>query len=569
MKNSLPIISFFLLLLPLAAGAAEFHVKDFGARGDGETDDTAAFQQALDAAGEAGGGVVTVPAGNYRIESSLNIPDQVTLEGTWRSPGRLYPTIGDGSIDSLRGSVLLAYAEAGDEDGEPFIWLNSNSTIKGMAVFYPEQTPTNPPVAYPWTIASAGADNCSIVDVLLVNPYQAVDFGTRVAGRHYIRNLYAQALRRGLFVDQCYDVGRVENVHFWPFWNYEAPIKEYMEENGEAFIFGRTDWEYLTNCFTIGYAVGYRFTKFNSGPGNVLMTQSGADEGPVAMLVEDSQFHAGISVSNSQMFGAIVVKETNTGPVRFTSCGFYGTIRGDLGASHVVLDGVGQTSFSNCHFRAIHPNNDASLGIHVKGGGLSIIGCDFMDAGREHLLIEEEVRAAVVTSNRFRGRTGVTSRMKSNFVIANNVDGTRPEEESAIVVDDSDGAGAFEMEGTWHSGVTGRDYLDTTRYAPLPDQVAVASWRPELPRSGRYEVFLWWGANNHDDRASNSLVRVHHRDGVEEMRVDQTKNIGEWFSLGIYSFAAGDESAVSISTEGADKIPLADAVKFLPVGGRR
>lgn len=550
----------------LSASASFFDVKeDFGARGDGETDDTAAFQEAMNAAGEAGGGVVRVPAGNYRIESNLNIPNLVTLEGTWRAPGRLYPEIGDGSIDSLSGSVLLAYAGAGDEEGEPFVFLHSNSTIKGIAIFYPEQTRTNPPVAYPWTIASAGADNCSILDVLLINPYQAVDFGTRVAGRHFIRNLYAQALRRGLFVDQCYDVGRVENVHFWPFWTWGGPVQEYMEEHAEAFIFGRTDWQYLTNCFSIGYGVGFRFGEFGSGPGNVLMTQSGADEGPVAMLVENSQFHAGVTVSNSQMFGAILVKETNTGPVRFTSCGFFGSTEGDLGASHAILDGVGQTSFNNCHFRAIHPRNDAPLGIHVKGGGLSMVGCDFMDAGRQHLLLEEEVSAAVVTSNRFRGRLGISNRMKTNAVIENNVDGTRPEEKNAVVVDDSDGPAAFEIEGTWHSGVTGRDYLDGTRWAPLSGEVATATWRPDLPASGRYQVLMWWGADHHKDRASNALVRIDHREGVEEMRVDQSRNMGEWVSLGTFSFAAGRQAAVSLSTEGAATIPLADAVKFLPV----
>ena len=36
-----------------------------------------------------------------------------------------------------------------------------------------------------------GADNCSIIDVLLVNPYQAVDFGGRATGRH----LHSQSLR--------------------------------------------------------------------------------------------------------------------------------------------------------------------------------------------------------------------------------------------------------------------------------------------------------------------------------------------------------------------------------------
>lgn len=45
-------------------------VKDFGATGDGATDDTAAIQLALDA---ATGGLVYIPAGNYKISATLDI----------------------------------------------------------------------------------------------------------------------------------------------------------------------------------------------------------------------------------------------------------------------------------------------------------------------------------------------------------------------------------------------------------------------------------------------------------------------------------------------------------------
>ena len=45
------------------------NVRDFGAKADGKTKDTAAFQKALDACATNGGGTVTVPTGSYLIGS--------------------------------------------------------------------------------------------------------------------------------------------------------------------------------------------------------------------------------------------------------------------------------------------------------------------------------------------------------------------------------------------------------------------------------------------------------------------------------------------------------------------
>jgi hypothetical protein len=56
------------------------NVKDFGAVGDNSTDDTQAFQDALDAA-KINGNRVIVPSGNYKITSTLYIEDGVTLMG--------------------------------------------------------------------------------------------------------------------------------------------------------------------------------------------------------------------------------------------------------------------------------------------------------------------------------------------------------------------------------------------------------------------------------------------------------------------------------------------------------
>ena len=56
-------------------------VRDFGAVGDGRTDDTPALQAALDAADRLGGGRVSLPAGTWR-SGTLHLRSRVTLELT-------------------------------------------------------------------------------------------------------------------------------------------------------------------------------------------------------------------------------------------------------------------------------------------------------------------------------------------------------------------------------------------------------------------------------------------------------------------------------------------------------
>jgi hypothetical protein len=65
------------------------NVKDYGALGNGSTDDTAACQAAIDAAAAAGGGAVFFPTGNYIINGGLTVPANkaIRLFGAGMAPG--------------------------------------------------------------------------------------------------------------------------------------------------------------------------------------------------------------------------------------------------------------------------------------------------------------------------------------------------------------------------------------------------------------------------------------------------------------------------------------------------
>jgi hypothetical protein len=384
------------------------NVRDFGARGDGTTDDTGALAAAMKAAVAVGGNLVFVPRGDYLIKGALEVPEHVVLEGVFRAPT---------ARTQKRGSTLLAVAGAGEADGQPFITLRQNATLHGLTVFYPEQKQQNPPVVYPWTVRGIG-DNCSVVDVLLVNPYQAVDFGTHPAGRHYLKNVYAQPLYRGIFVDQCYDVGRIEDVHLWPFWGgWEGELGRFTREQGIAFVIGRTDWEYLFNCFCIGFKTGFQFVQTKAGAPNCVLTQCGSDIGPTAVLVEGSQQHAGLSFVNGQFMAGIEVRQTNRGPVKFTACGFWGVETTD---HHAVLEGTGHTTFVGCHFINWARKDPQAPAILARRGGLTVMACDFMDKNKAQIVLEPEVEAALILGNRLRGKEGIENRAEGRAQVGLN-----------------------------------------------------------------------------------------------------------------------------------------------------
>lgn len=62
----------------MLSAAPQLDVKQFGAKGDGCTLETASIQRAIDKAFEAGGGVVSVPAGTYKV-GTLILKDNIDL----------------------------------------------------------------------------------------------------------------------------------------------------------------------------------------------------------------------------------------------------------------------------------------------------------------------------------------------------------------------------------------------------------------------------------------------------------------------------------------------------------
>lgn len=78
-------------------------VKDFGAVGNGITNDTAAFQAAHDAL-PAGGGAIFVPAGTYLIRPTITLTKPIVIQGTGQHSAVLTTDQATGTLFSASGS---------------------------------------------------------------------------------------------------------------------------------------------------------------------------------------------------------------------------------------------------------------------------------------------------------------------------------------------------------------------------------------------------------------------------------------------------------------------------------
>lgn len=489
--RSLLCAAFFFTLLAIGDAvraenepAGSWNAVEFGAVPDGVTDCTDAIQKALDTAGNAGGGTVTLPAGRFSVRGTLSIPRGVTLEGTYRAAITIQSK--DQQVD---GTVLLAYAGRGSNEGPAFITLaGTNAVLKGIAVIYPEWSRKDvPPVPYPPCVESHDTENVGVLDCCLLNPYEGIKFVR--AARHLVRNITGYPIWRGLFVDQCYDIGHIENIHYWPFgliYNPKDPYCEWININGVAFELARTDWHYMANLFCFGYGVGYKFSDCGYGGTNGNFLGLGADSCRRAVLVESAQL-PGLLITNGEFVGrwtssdsvCIEITEAVDGKVSLCNCSFWGPIN-----TCVVMNAPrGQFTANACNFCNWDVPAEGFPAIQLNAGK-SIISASTFQQGGKAVAVGAGVENVILNANQGQGGFFWSSdASESRVTAAGNEEPFQPIEEEAL--------SSYKLHfGDRYDSLYIHDFYSAERVGDTPFRWARPQSQIELPVPKGKRVFL-------------------------------------------------------------------------------
>jgi hypothetical protein len=407
-----------------------FDPKFFGADPRGLKDNSQAFQDCLDAAGVAAAEtpkVVAVRPGAYRFDlGNIRIPPNVTLQGSYNGP--VNHGTSDGSpLDMSKPDGTIFYIRYKDPINAPFCQLNSNSAVRGISFYWPEQDILMPePISFPFAIgkdpnAAPLITNVSLENLEFLNADKAVDLTGCL--RHTVRNIIGQAFSIGILVDQVRDVGRIENVQFHVLWSgvdftgqsdehiVGPPILLYQFNNSAAFKILRSDAQMVRNCFAYVYKYGLWLAK--PTPGRLFDGPYGSFEGMsfdtcATALYLDGANVPGVQFTNTTILGSRVLGINITG--NFTSTVKFTNGCNGNGFGLGVLVNGGNVIFTNFQFAdndrrhaslvadATNPNNPLSLLAQ---------GCTFTktlaDIFPLHIDVRGSIAKALLVGNLFPG----------------------------------------------------------------------------------------------------------------------------------------------------------------------
>lgn len=229
-------------------------VKDFGAVGNGTTDDTAAFQAAINALGSTGGSVFVPYTMKCLIDSNLTVNANCGIVGPHEFVGSPQDNT-SASYGNLGGALII--------NSSATITLKGGSGLSGLLLYRKGMTfPAAGEGSFAGTAVTADDDDVFISKCMILGFNKA--FYSTGQQRQRIEYLYMDN-KNGIEIASCGDISYIRQCHAWPFASIANGVLANYQRSGTAYyIRDLGDWAKLTDCFSYGYFRGFIIDDANS-----------------------------------------------------------------------------------------------------------------------------------------------------------------------------------------------------------------------------------------------------------------------------------------------------------------
>ena len=336
-------------------------VKDFGAVGNGTTNDTAAIQAAI-----ATGKRVYVPTGDYLITNGLNCatPGQIIY-----GDGQTRTTFVVNNTFNLSAQGVFIFSS-----GEPGASLRD----LGIEFVQPDTATRASLVNYPPAVYAVNQPRFTIINCRISNAMTGIDM-TGNSGGAMIDSVNMSCYNFGIRIDGSLDTVRISRLQYWPFDMSVNQTSIFFDANNCGVQSGRCDDLKINSCLFINGGVQVE----------LLVTASGSTFG--AITDTDFDTYASLAMAGGNMV--------------VTSCYF------TIGASALNYNAISLTGgymrVVGCEFEIAAPGTTvplvscaASSGA-VGGAYMQLSTSLFRNSGVGQSLISLTVGTMICSDNQF------------------------------------------------------------------------------------------------------------------------------------------------------------------------